>query len=76
MSNTRMTVLQFVIVSGVRQNIRKIIIIIIIFTMRVLRYWNKLPKEAVNVSSSETFEVGLDRTLNSLSVSDYGRGFG
>lgn len=47
-----------------------------IFTMRVLRYWNKLPKEAVNVSSSETFEVGLDRTLNSLSVSDYGRGFG
>lgn len=75
MSNTRMTVLQFVIVSGVRQNIRKIIIIII-FTMRVLRYWNKLPKEAVNVSSSETFEVGLDRTLNSLSVSDYGRGFG
>lgn len=42
--------------------------------MRVLRYWNKLPKEIVNVSSSEMFKVGLDRTLNGLSVLLMARG--
>jgi len=36
------------------------------FTMRVVRHWNRLPREAVAAPSLEVFEAGLDRTLSNL----------
>ena len=36
------------------------------FTMRVVRHWNRLPSEVVDVPSLETFKVSLDRTLSNL----------
>jgi len=34
------------------------------FMIRVVKHWNRLPKEAVDVSSLETFKVRLDRALS------------
>ena len=36
------------------------------FTMRVLRYWNRLPKEVVDAPSLELFKARLDGVLDSL----------
>lgn len=34
------------------------------FVMRVLKHWNKLPREVVD--ALDTFRVGLDRVLGNL----------
>ncbi|KFZ66669.1 hypothetical protein N338_03646, partial [Podiceps cristatus] len=36
------------------------------FTMRVVRHWNRLPREAVDVPSLEVFKARLDGALSSL----------
>ena len=36
------------------------------FTVRVLRHWNSLPSEVVNVPSLEAFEASLDEALSNL----------
>lgn len=36
------------------------------FTLRVVRHWNMLPREVVDVPSLETFKVRLDRTMRNL----------
>ncbi|KAK4810810.1 LOW QUALITY PROTEIN: hypothetical protein QYF61_008793 [Mycteria americana] len=36
------------------------------FTMRVVRHWNRLPREAVDAPSLETFKVRLDGALSNL----------
>ncbi|KFU88799.1 hypothetical protein M959_14259, partial [Chaetura pelagica] len=36
------------------------------FTMRVVKHWNRLPREAVEAPSLETFKVRLDEALSSL----------
>ncbi|KAK4829905.1 hypothetical protein QYF61_007414 [Mycteria americana] len=36
------------------------------FTIRVVRHWNKLPREAVEAPSLETFKVRLDGALSNL----------
>ncbi|KAK4821999.1 hypothetical protein QYF61_006613 [Mycteria americana] len=36
------------------------------FTMRVVKHWNRLPREAVDAPSLETFKVRLDRALSNL----------
>ena len=36
------------------------------FTMRVVRCWNGLPREAVDAPSLEMFKARLDGVLNSL----------
>ncbi|KFQ66103.1 hypothetical protein N335_13469, partial [Phaethon lepturus] len=36
------------------------------FTMRVVRHWNRLPREAVDAPSLEVFKVRLDRALSNL----------
>ncbi|KFO80098.1 hypothetical protein N303_13864, partial [Cuculus canorus] len=36
------------------------------FTMRVVRPWNRLPKEVVDASSLEVFKARLDEALSSL----------
>ena len=36
------------------------------FTMRVMKHWNGLPREAVEAPSLETFKVRLDGALSSL----------
>jgi len=36
------------------------------FTMRVVKHWNRLPREAADASSLETFKVRLDRALSNL----------
>jgi len=35
-------------------------------TMRVVKYWNRLPREGVDSPSLETFKVSLDRALSNL----------
>ncbi|KFW69982.1 hypothetical protein AS28_10926, partial [Pygoscelis adeliae] len=36
------------------------------FTIRVVRHWNRLPREAVDAPSLEVFKVRLDRALSNL----------
>ncbi|KFQ97259.1 hypothetical protein Y956_15352, partial [Nipponia nippon] len=36
------------------------------FTVRVVRHWNRLPKEAVDAPSLEVFKAMLDGALNNL----------
>ncbi|KFV11408.1 hypothetical protein N340_09749, partial [Tauraco erythrolophus] len=36
------------------------------FTIRVVRHWNRLPREVVYAPSLEVFKARLDETLSSL----------
>ncbi|KFQ84597.1 hypothetical protein N337_10575, partial [Phoenicopterus ruber ruber] len=36
------------------------------FTMRAVKHWNRLPREAVEAPSLETFKVRLDGALGNL----------
>ncbi|KGL88928.1 hypothetical protein N301_16277, partial [Charadrius vociferus] len=36
------------------------------FTMRVVRHWNRLPREAVEAPSLEVFKARLDMALGNL----------
>ncbi|KFZ68871.1 hypothetical protein N338_04344, partial [Podiceps cristatus] len=36
------------------------------FAMRVVRHWNRLPREAVEAPSLETFKTRLDGALSNL----------
>ncbi|KFM02231.1 hypothetical protein AS27_07947, partial [Aptenodytes forsteri] len=36
------------------------------FTLRVVKHWNRLPREVVDAPSLETFKVRLDGALNNL----------
>ncbi|KGL89075.1 hypothetical protein N301_03169, partial [Charadrius vociferus] len=36
------------------------------FTLRVVRHWNKLPREAVDAPSLEVFKARLDGALSNL----------
>ena len=36
------------------------------FTMKVVRRWNRLPREAVNAPSLEAFKARLDGAVSSL----------
>ncbi|KFQ96781.1 hypothetical protein Y956_02298, partial [Nipponia nippon] len=36
------------------------------FTMRVVRHWNRLPREAVDAPSLELFKARLDGALSNL----------
>ncbi|KFQ83483.1 hypothetical protein N337_03204, partial [Phoenicopterus ruber ruber] len=36
------------------------------FTMRVVRHWNRLPREVVDAPSLEVFKARLDGALSSL----------
>ncbi|KFM11615.1 hypothetical protein AS27_02948, partial [Aptenodytes forsteri] len=36
------------------------------FTIRVVRHWNRLPREAVDAPSLEVFKLRLDRALSNL----------
>ncbi|KFM11506.1 hypothetical protein AS27_07230, partial [Aptenodytes forsteri] len=36
------------------------------FTMRVVRHWNRLPREAADAPSLEVFKASLDGALSNL----------
>ncbi|KFQ21882.1 hypothetical protein N332_05786, partial [Mesitornis unicolor] len=36
------------------------------FTLRVVRHWHRLPREAVDAPSLEVFKARLDRALSNL----------
>ncbi|KFM00863.1 hypothetical protein AS27_00232, partial [Aptenodytes forsteri] len=36
------------------------------FTVRVVRHWNRLPREAVDAPSLEVFKASLDGALSNL----------
>ena len=44
-----------------RQNIRKEF-----FTVRMVRHWNRLPREVVNAPSLDIFKARLDGALSNL----------
>ncbi|KFV48943.1 hypothetical protein N341_00380, partial [Tyto alba] len=37
-----------------------------IFTVRVVKHWNRLPREVADAPSPETFKVRLDEALSNL----------
>jgi len=37
-----------------------------VFTIRVLRHWNRLPREVVDAPFLDTFKVSLDGALSNL----------
>jgi len=37
------------------------------FTVRVVKHWNRLPREMIGAPSLETFKVRLDGALSNLS---------
>ena len=37
-----------------------------VLTQRVVRHWNRMPREAVDTPSLEVFRAGLDRALSNL----------
>jgi len=37
-----------------------------LFTMRVVKHWNRLPREAVAAPSLEVFKARLDRALSNM----------
>ncbi|KFV04479.1 hypothetical protein N339_12581, partial [Pterocles gutturalis] len=37
-----------------------------LFTVRVVRHWNRLPREAVDAPSLEMFKARLDEALSNL----------
>ncbi|KFW81336.1 hypothetical protein N305_09874, partial [Manacus vitellinus] len=37
-----------------------------LFTVRVVRHWNRLPREAVDATSLQVFKTRLDGTLSNL----------
>ncbi|KFR12710.1 hypothetical protein N306_07708, partial [Opisthocomus hoazin] len=37
-----------------------------LFTMRVVKHWNRLPREAVDAPSLEVFKARLDGALSNL----------
>ncbi|KFQ35819.1 hypothetical protein N332_01141, partial [Mesitornis unicolor] len=37
-----------------------------LFTVRVVRHWNRLPREAVDAPSLKVFKARLDRALSNL----------
>ncbi|KAK4818488.1 hypothetical protein QYF61_014218 [Mycteria americana] len=41
-----------------------------LFTMRVVRHWNRLPQEAVDASALEVFKARLDGALSNLAALD------
>jgi len=47
--------------SGFKLNVRKKF-----FTLRVVRYWHRFPREVVDVPSLEVFMVRLDGALSNL----------
>ena len=47
-------------------NISFPVFFVIFFTMRVMRHWNRLPREAVDVPSLEVFKARLDGALSNL----------
>jgi len=36
------------------------------FTLRVVKHWNRLPREVIDAPSLETFKVRLDKALSNL----------
>ena len=36
------------------------------FTVRVVRHWNRWPKEVINAPSLAVFKAGLDKTLGDM----------
>ena len=42
----------------------KNVCLFVCFTVRVVRHWHRLPREAVGAPSLETLKVRLDRTLS------------
>jgi len=39
---------------------------VIVFTVRVVRHWNRLPRELATVPSLEVFKATLDEALSNL----------
>ena len=42
------------------------VVVVVVFTIRVMRHWNRLPREVLEAPSLEIFEVRLDWTLSTF----------